>query len=236
VTVGLDAAPVVPWGDLDERLAARWRQGEHVSLIGPTGCGKTTLALNLLDRRTYVATIGTKPRDRVLGRLRRAGWPVVDQLPTGFDLRRHPRVLVWPRYDSLADRPRQRQVIRQALADAFAQGGWALFADEAHYLARELRLADELRQLWQMGREMNVTVIAASQRPAHVPLDMFAAPTHVFVWRTGSDVDLRRLGELGTFDPKLARSIVRRLGRHEFLYLDAGRGEMLRSQLPGGST
>lgn len=234
MTVTLDAAPVVAWDDLDDRLARGWRQGEHVSMIGPTGCGKTTLALHLLDRRTYVATIGTKPRDRVLGRLRKAGWPVVDRLPTGFELRRHPRVLVWPRYDSLADRPRQRAVIREGLTDAFAHGGWTLFVDEVHYLCRELRLDAELRQLWQMGREMNVTVIAATQRPAHVPLDLLSAPTHVFIWRTGADVDLRRLGELG-IDPRQARAVVRRLDRHQFLYLNAARGELLRSQLPGGS-
>jgi hypothetical protein len=230
----LDLAPVVAWDELAGRID--WRQGEHVSLIGPTGTGKTTLAVELLDRRRFVAVLGTKPKDKVLARLKRAGWPVVRSLPTGYALDQRPRVIVWPRYRSLDDRPAQRAELRGALLDAFDAGGWTVFADEVHYLVRELGLGDELRQLWTMGRELNVTVMGATQRPAHVPLDMFAQPTHLFLWRTSNDVDLRRLGELGTVDPKQVRAVVKALDRqsHQFLYLHAGTGAMFRSVLPHG--
>lgn len=230
--MAVDLAPLVAWPELSERMV--WHQGEHVSLIGPTGTGKTTLAIELLGRRRYVAVVGTKPRDKVLNRLKRAGWPVVRALPTGYALDQRPRVIVWPRYRSLDDRVAQRSELRGALLDAFDSGGWTIFADEVHYLSRELGLGDELRQLWTMGRELNVTLVAATQRPAHVPLDMFAQPTHLFLWRTSNDVDLRRLGELGTVDARTVRAVVKSLDRqsHQFLYLHAGTGAMYRSVLP----
>src|SRR5690349_6421632 len=69
-----DAAPPVSWDDFYGYFGANWRQGEHVGLIGPTGSGKTTLAMWLLPLRKYVVVLGTKPRDKTLDELAARGY------------------------------------------------------------------------------------------------------------------------------------------------------------------
>ncbi|MGY5107128.1 hypothetical protein, partial [Streptomyces sp. 900105245] len=58
--------PLVPWESFVPRF--RWRQGEHVALIGPTGSGKTHAAFWLLPMRDYVCILATKPKDESLDR------------------------------------------------------------------------------------------------------------------------------------------------------------------------
>lgn len=114
----------LPW---DEFLAGRfvWNQGEHVTLIGPTGSGKTTLALALLPMRRYVLAFGTKPKDRTLDTLvRQAGWKRVqtwEKMPRV--IRGACRVVFWPKYLTPEDVPRQGYEIGAAMRGAFVQGG-----------------------------------------------------------------------------------------------------------------
>lgn len=228
-----EAAPVVAWSDLLDRLASgpdRWRQGEHVSLIGPTGTGKTFAGLQLLELRDYCTVLGTKPRDPTLDQLRRRRWRVIEQWPPPALAR---RVVLWPRWRSPADTPAQRATIHQAFGEMFAAGGWCVFADELSYLSRELRLDGDLRHFWQQGRSMGLSLVGATQRPAWVPLDIYSAATHLFFWRTNDDNDLRRIGGVGWLSSAMIRRAVATLDHrsHQFLYLNSRTGLMVRSRV-----
>lgn len=215
----------LPWNDFLPRFD--WRQGEHVSLLGPTGGGKTTLALQLLDRRGYVVAIGTKPRDPTLDYLRkRAGFHQLDQLPVRVD--RPSRVIVWPRMRTL-DRAKKRELagrVRETLDRAYTAGGWTIYADEFAFITRTLRLGDELTDIWQQGRSNGVTLIGCSQRPRHIPLDAYSAASHLFLWRTNDTYDLKRLEGLNGADSKAVRAIVPNLPRHHVLYVSTRTGAM----------
>ncbi len=229
--VDIEAPPVIPWADWFG--AWRWRQDEHLSVIGHTGCGKTTLLLALAERRDFPIVIGTKPRDPALSALRRQGWQRVDELPRrGFRRGERARVLLWPRYHSRLDRPRQRQLIGAALDAAFVRQGWCIVVDEVAYLERELRLGDHLRTIWQQGRSNNVCLAGATQRPAHVPRDMYSEARHVFLFRSADAADRRRLAQIGgAVDTRQLARIVGGLPKHHWLYVDAHTGDMAISKV-----
>lgn len=228
----------IEWPQFLQRLGSgpdRWRQGEHVALVGPTGTGKTTLALSLLCIRTWVAIIATKPRDRTLDRLTRHGWKRTATWPTEAT---ENRVIVWPKFRTPADLPNQRAVIRSLIYGAFRSGSWCLFADDVQYLTKKLGLGPDLETLWLQARALNVSVVAATQRPRHVPLEMWTQSTHFFIWHCSDDDDLRRIAGIGGIDVKRIRATIRALPTHDVLYLNARTGTacITRAPKPIGTT
>lgn len=51
-----------------------WEQGEHITVVGPTDYGKTTLVIVLLEERDYVVFFATKPRDETISALEGQGY------------------------------------------------------------------------------------------------------------------------------------------------------------------
>lgn len=225
--VDLDV-PHVDWsafiGGLD------WRQGEHVTLVGPTGQGKTTLALGLaryrLHRRGFVAAVGTKPKDATLASLkRRHGWKVVGDWR---DVGGADRVVLWPRWRGPQDTPAQANAINRGLLDAaFKDGRWCLVVDDVQYLCDQLRLAPTLATIWLQARSLKVSLVGATQRPVRAPREMFSQASHYFLWGTADDEDLRSLAGFGMADTKAVRAQVARLAPHDVLYVDGRRPGVL---------
>lgn len=213
----------VPW---DEFMGSRfrWEQGEHVSLIGPTGGGKTTFGLGILPMRSHRVVVATKPADPTLNSLRKEGYHVIEEWPPPP---LEPRVVLWPRFRGKRDLPTQRAAIAHALSEIFAVGGWCVFVDELSYLCQMLRLDTDLRLIWQQGRALKITLVGSTQRPAWVPLELYSQATHLFFWRTNDQRDLSRIGGIGTVDPKRVRQLVGALREHDALYLNTRTGEML---------
>lgn len=219
----VDEVARVDWPTFLRRF--RWAQGEHVSLVGPTGGGKSTLALALLPMREHVVVLATKPADATLEQLRHndgfrklSAWPPPRTWPPAN------RVLLWPRFRRASDQAKQRLVFGQALDDIFASGGWCLYVDELRYVTERLGFSDEMEMFWQQGRSVHLSVVACAQRPAHVPLSMYSQATHLFLWRTNDETDLRRLGGIGFADSKQIRETVARLELHDVLYVNSRTG------------
>lgn len=206
-----------------------WRQGEHISLVGPTGCGKTTLGLAILDRRRYVIALGTKPRDETLDELRRSGWTRALDWPVPPPRGNEPRrIILWPRFDRMDDAARQRAIFDRALRGAFIQGGWCLYADELRYLAVDLQLAKLLRLVWLQGRSLRISLVGGTQRPAWVPLEMYDQATHLFLWRDNDESNLKRISGIGgALNAKDVRRLVSNLPLHDVLYLNTRTGAQI---------
>lgn len=235
------AVPQLEWHDVLDRV--RWRQGEHVTLIGPTGAGKTTAAMSLLGQReraggSIVATV-TKPIDPIPDQLQNRGYERMGELPRslrgkpGLPSRRQ-RVVLWPQYRGPHDRPEQTRVLREALEAVFKDGSWCVYIDELFWASNRLKLDNWLGDLWLQGRSMGVTLVVSSQRPRHVPLEAYSNSSHLLIWRTNDDEDLRRLSGMGAAPNAVVRDAVQSLDfhAHEVLWVDTRAGDLYITRAP----
>ena len=211
--------PVVPWADV--LAGIDWRQGEHVALIGPTGVGKTTLGLQLVQRRGYVVVLATKPKDSTLAGLGRRGWKIIRRWPPPNDQAR--RVILWPKWRNRLDTPAQRAAIRAAIDSVFSVGGWCILADDTQYLTTTLGLLGDFRTLWNQARSVNVSLVASTQRPRWIPVEAWANSTHLFIWHTSHADDLRALSNIAGGDVRSIRSVVAALPEHHCVYINTRR-------------
>lgn len=197
-----------------------WEQGEHTTLIGPTGQGKTNLARHLLQVRenagSAIVVMATKPTDPNLDILKERGYRVARSWPPEFDGK---KVLLWPQFSGAQDVDKQKAIFQYAFASIFAAGSWTIYIDELPYVSDVLGLDRWLKVLWLQGRALDITLVVGTQRPRNVPLEAYSSSSHLFIWRTNDQEDLKRLTGLGAFDPRPIRDEVARLPRYEALYV-----------------
>lgn len=216
----------------------RWRyeSGEHVTILGPTGWGKTHLAYRLLGAtarpRLPALALVIKPRDATVKRwAAELDMPIVHDWPlVASPLRRRRNGhTVWPRFtrDPEKDDALLYHVMKRTLRDTYARGDRIVFTDEAAGVA-ELKdpavrnsrpLAVYLEALWMRGRSMGAGVWAASQRPVDIPLHAYTQASHLFL---GNDPDHRgrmRYAEIGGIDPDVVKYQTARLPKWHWLYI-----------------
>ena len=220
---------LVTWREFATWLRPNFRQGEHTTLIGRTGSGKTTLALSLLPYRRFVLVLATKPKDPLINRLRRDGFRVTRKWPVSPEV--FPRVVYWPKIERASDISAQRYGLYDALSSVYEDGGWCVYADEIRYLSDTLGLEGMLQLLWLQGRSLKVSLIGGTQRPAWIPLEAFSQATHLFLWRENDARNLKRLGEIGGIDSKELQAMVASLDfhRHHCLYVNTVTGAIVRT-------
>jgi len=235
-----ELAPWVEWSTFEPEFLSAWRENDkgkaqHVTLVGPTSQGKSTLALRLIRERarlrgSHVVVFATKPRDRSLSALgRQPDWYIIRKWPPSYG---QERVIFWPPFgDVKSVTNRHREVMGDVLADVFHEGNRVIYFDEAYYMAQDLDAEPIMRKMWQMGRSQNLIVVAGTQRPVAVPRPMFSECAWFFAFRTSDDDELRRVGELGGTDSKMLRGIIRSLGEHEFVVCQTRTGRMVRSKM-----
>lgn len=213
----------------------RWKQGEHVTTIGPTGSGKTVLNRQLLRRRDFVVVLGVKKRDPELyGPFEREGYELVrvfhPEPPPDED---QVKLLFVPQTDKHGTEGRQVKTrqFRQALNDIYDVGNWTVYADDVQYLADQLRLAPELEELWMLGRSEGVSVVASSQEPVDIPLQAYGMATHLFLFRNDDLQRARRMAELAGLNREIVQTTVLQLPDHEFVYINKRTREIVRSKV-----
>lgn len=243
-----EAVPVVPWTRVETWLDGRWEPGEHMSIFGRTGSGKTYVlvyGLMPLWARSRVLIIDSK-HDR--GTMREVGH-VVSKQP-GFNDRLPFRVREWTgkpesrkwdddpewyklqpvKYKWHADRTREkasldrvRAVVGKALQMVYEEGDWVVILDEVRDLSESrspgLDLGAILSKLWREGRDRNVTIIAGTQAPAMAPPSMYDQCTYAIF---GRNADLRRTERLGEIagNIELVEQVLPQLQEHELLIMD----------------
>ena len=228
----MEKAPQINWEEFTAKF--KWKQGEHVTLIGPTGCGKSTVAKEILPRRDFICVFVTKKRDKTLDELQKELKAERFREPF-FNPDVAPRFLLHPKMEhGKKNIANQREQFEEALETIFRQEGWTLYLDECRYITDNLNLSTDVELLLQQGRSLGVTVVLCTQRPRKVPLEAYSQATHIFLWGDNDKGNIQRLSELNSRDTESVKRLVPLLGLHEFLYVNTrGKGEMYRSKVEG---
>jgi hypothetical protein len=240
VTPGLIGveAPRISWQTFLAR-EFQWNtrpdEGEHIGLIGPTGQGKTTLLLQLLPLKRYVAVAATKPRDPIMNNLiTRHGYLKLERW-RDLSPQDHPKRIIWPDASTIDSEQRQRVIFTDMLARVYREGNWVLAIDELWYFDQVLMLRKPIQVILLQARSLGISLVGATQRPAWVPRELYTSATHLFFWRTNDETDLKSLSGIGFRSARLISEVVANLDQYETLYINTRTGRMCRTKVPKGS-
>jgi energy-coupling factor transporter ATP-binding protein EcfA2 len=226
VTVALPSR--VGWSEFYDDILD-WQQGEHVTLLGHTGSGKTTLARHLIQKRTHKLIFATKPRDPNIDVFKRDGFHLTRNWPVDPRIKRN--VIFWPKVERPTDISLQGDAINRCLQSVYRTGGWCLYFDEVRYISDTLGLRPLLEVIWLQGRALKLSVLAGTQRPAWIPREAYSEATHLFLWRSTNRYDLKRLEDASNVDTKELSPILRNLPKHDVLYVNTRDGSMVRTRV-----
>ena len=239
---GLPRVEPLSWADeFKPWFSEVWEPGQHMSVIAPTGAGKTTFVGGLLDLRRYVLALDPKGGDSTLGSLgldRLAKWPGEKELAQTVaknDQDGKPsRYVVGPRVRHRDDLPELREQTRRAMNGAFNMGGWTLYADELQIMTdpRMMNLRSEADEILIAARDKGLSFISSYQAPSWVTPHAAKMSTWVAVSYTRDTDVVNRLAEvLGRPKPEIRGALS---GLDPFSWLIVGRNprEPYRVTLP----
>lgn len=225
-------APRVSWNHFLDHIM-KWKQGEHVGLIAPTGQGKTTLVSHLLPEQPFVVAFATKPVDRTMEKLVETGYARTMKWDHTTSATKVPRRVLWPDATKLHSKDHQIKIFGDAFEHIYIDGGWCVFLDEGWYMNNMLKLKEEIQTYLLQSRSLGITLVFASQRPAWIPLEVYDQSTHLFFGRDNDRRNLDRISGISFLSGDLVRHIVARLEQYQFLHINTRTGTMVRTRAPG---
>jgi hypothetical protein len=187
------------WDQFLEDFRAEWKPGDHIAIVAPTGQGKTTVLVSLLDLRNYVLAFDPKGGDPTLAKTgfpRLPNWPPPSKAYDKMANREPVKYLVGPKINKIAERPHLISVQERALKGAWDDSGWTVAIDELQIAADKMGQKDSIDDLLISARSRAVSVITLFQRPANVPRAAYEMASWIFLGLT-LDVDtINRLAEI----------------------------------------
>lgn len=210
------------WDQFLEDFKVDWEPGQHVALIAPTGQGKTTCLVSLLNLRNYVLAFDPKGGDTTLGKTKFArlpAWPPKSKVYDDMAAGKPAKFLIGPKVSTREDRFRLQAAQEAAFRGAFNDGGWTVAIDELQVAAQKMGHADDIDELLIAARDKGCSVVSLFQRPANVPRSAFEMASYIFLGLT-LDVDtVNRLAEIVGRPKYEIRGAVEGLASHDYSWM-----------------
>lgn len=191
------------WDEFCDWFSPLWAPGEHVSIVTPTGGGKTTLAVGLLELRRYVGTLAPKGVDATLKALhlrRLVDWPGDAQMDRTLDddvkRGRVSRYVFGCTVETYArDWPALVPAYKRCLEGMFRMGGWTAYVDDLKLLC-DMGLGRDATAWLISARSRGLTFVSAFQFPRRVIRTALDEPTWVFASQTRDATVVDRTAEV----------------------------------------
>lgn len=213
-------SPVERVDYLKWRRGLVWKQGQHLSIVGPTGSGKTRLMRHLVEMRSWALWLASKPKDPELDAMVRQGWH--RSRDGELDPLDGSRVLVWPNWPRDEMNPDHAPYWHRALNSAWSQRGWCVAIDEVSFAA-DMGLSPYLAQIWKQGRTLSLSMLTATQRPAWVPRTMWSEASHLIFFRMNDQRDLDTVAQASSVSRSQVRDAALQLRQFEFIHASMGK-------------
>lgn len=209
---------VIPRREFLRAFGKDYKGGQHVTYIGPTGRGKSTLAFQCLQQvispeRQVISLHGKiKGRDPVVGRAaKHLNLRVVPELPTStrqkYDRARKYNgymlvPLEHPGNSASEENNKLRREFAKAIHENYATRGRETIThiNEAHQAQKELKLMETCEAPLMRGAPDNAEWNEI-QRGRYVSYHCFGAPEHMFVFYDDDADNRRRYADFGCADP-----------------------------------
>jgi hypothetical protein len=212
------------WGLFLRWLETNWEPGEHFALIGPTGEGKTTFAVGILQLRKWIMALDAKGEDDTLAA---SGFERITKFPLPRKVRdavaegKPARLIVGGPTTSFVEEKRLRALLAQAVAMVRHQGGWTLYADEFQILSdlRMFGLGKPIEQGLVSARSKGTSIVTSFQAPAWVPKASTRQATLVAMWPTRDRAMIKSVAESMGRDWREVEAIVDELPKYHVLVI-----------------
>lgn len=178
-----------PWTMFTKWFKDEWKPGQHVALVGPTGEGKTTFAVQILQQRKWVLALDPKGEDPTLqasGFERILEWPPPSKIRDDIAEGKPARLIVGGSIRTEKDKKKLVELMHRAVEGVRGEGGWTLYADEFQLLSdrRMYGLDKPIEELLVAARARGTSVVTAFQAPAWVPKAATRQATYCVIWPT----------------------------------------------------
>lgn len=209
---GMEWKPFLEW------FKPRWLPGQHLSIVGPTGAGKTNFVAGILPLRKYVVALDPKGGDSTLAKLTKYGfehheWPPTKEVRKQIEEGHPARLIVGAGIRSVDDLPKLRGMIAEALKDAFNETGWTVYIDELQIVTdtRLMKLSGPVERNLIAARDRKVSMVMTFQRPANVPRSASEMSTWFLVMYTRDRDTVDRIAEMAGRPTAEIRGLVKGL-------------------------
>jgi hypothetical protein len=196
-----------------------WHVGQHVTIVGTTGSGKTVLAESIYEMRRYVVVISTKSKDESLEQYGKDFYRIKRWPPDWHQ----ERVLFWKKPKELGEFGDQRKAVFDVLDSVYRHGNRTVGIDDVVYLVRQLHLKEELAMLYTQARSQGVSLVGNLQRPYWVPLEVCNQASHLLVFGLKDKDDVDRVAEAQGIGKETVRTAIRDLRQYDFAWIRTSR-------------